>query len=45
MCIGETTGAHMGIDLRGGDVAVAEHFLHGAKIRAVVKQMGGEGVP
>ena len=34
----------MGIDLRGGDVGVAEHFLDAAQIGAVLQQMAGEGV-
>ena len=29
---------HVGIDLRGGDVGVTEHFLNGAQVRAVRKQ-------
>ena len=35
---------HMGIDLGGGDVGVAQHLLHGAQVGAMVQQMGGEGV-
>ena len=35
---------HMGVDLRRGDVGVAEQFLHDAQIGAVLQQMAGEGV-
>ena len=36
---------HVGIDLGGGDVAVPEQQLHDAKIRAMVEQVGREGMP
>ena len=32
----------VGIDLRRGDVRVAEHLLNGAQVRAVFEQMDGE---
>ena len=32
------------VDLRGGNVAVAEHLLDGAQISAVFKQMGRKAV-
>ena len=35
---------HMGIDLRGGDVGVAEQSLHHAQVGAVVQQVAGEGM-
>ena len=35
---------HMGVDLGGGDVRVAQHLLDGAEVRAVFQQMDGEGV-
>ena len=35
---------HLGIDLGGGDVRVAQHLLDGFQIRPVFQQMGGEGV-
>src|SRR6266852_6507700 len=35
---------HVGIDLRGRDIGVAEQELHDAQIRAMVEQMRGEGV-
>src|SRR5260221_3319856 len=35
---------HMGVDLRGRDVGVAEQRLHDAQIGAVVQEMAGEGM-
>ena len=35
---------HVRVDLRGGDVGVAQQHLHHAQVGAVVEQMGGEGV-
>ena len=32
------------IDLSGGDIAVAHHFLDGMEIRTVFKQMGGKAM-
>ena len=32
------------IDLRGGNVRMAEHFLNGAQIRAVFQQVHGKGM-
>jgi hypothetical protein len=34
----------MGVDLRGGQVAVAQQHLHHAQVGAVVEQVRGEGV-
>ncbi len=34
----------VGIDLGGGEVAVAEQHLHDPQVGAVIEQMGGEGV-
>ena len=34
----------MRVDLRGGDVGVAEQFLHGADVVAVLEQVRGEGM-
>src|SRR5215208_37398 len=34
----------VGVDLRRGDVGVAEHLLHGAQVGAALQQVGGEGV-
>ena len=33
------------VDLRRGEVGVAEHHLDGAQVRAAFEQMRGEGVP
>ena len=35
---------HMGVDLGGGDVGVAEQGLDHPQIRAALQQVGGEGV-
>jgi glutamyl-Q tRNA(Asp) synthetase len=35
---------HMGIDLRGGDVGMAEHLLQAAQVGAAGQQMAGEGM-
>jgi len=35
---------HMGVDLRGRDVGMAEQRLNDAQIGAVVQKMAGEGV-
>ena len=34
----------VGVDLGGGDVGVAEHFLDDAEVGAVVEEVGGEAV-
>lgn len=34
----------MGIDLGSGDIGVAEHHLHSAKVRAMGEKMGGKGM-
>jgi hypothetical protein len=41
----EALAADVSIDLGGGDLAVAEHHLNGAKVRPVLEKMSGEGVP
>ena len=33
------------VNLRGGQLAVTEQFLHAAQIGAVVEQVGREGMP
>ena len=33
------------VDLRGRDVRVPEHVLHGTQVGATLEQMGGERVP
>ena len=35
----------MRVNLRGGDIGVAEHLLNDAQIGAVAQQMRGETVP
>ena len=35
----------MSIDLRGSDMRMPQHFLHGTQIAAGLQQMGGKGVP
>ena len=35
---------HMGVDLRRGNIGMAEQRLHHAQIGAVVQQVAGEGV-
>lgn len=34
----------MGIDLGGGDIGVAEHHLHGTKVRTMGEKMGSKGM-
>ena len=34
----------VGVDLGGGDVGVAEHFLDDAEVGAVIEEVGGEAV-
>ena len=34
----------VGVDLGGGDVGVAEHFLDDAEVGAVVEEVGGEAM-
>ena len=34
----------VGVDLGGGDIRMAQHGLDGSKVRAVLEQVGGEGV-
>lgn len=36
--------AHLGIDLGGTEVTVAQHFLDMADIRAIIQHVGGHGV-
>ncbi len=35
---------HMGVDLGGGEIAVAEEQLHHPQVGAMVEQMGGKGM-
>ncbi len=34
----------VGVDLGGGDVGMAEHFLDDSEVGAVVEEVGGEAV-
>jgi hypothetical protein len=36
---------HVGVDLRGRQVAVTQQHLHHAQVGAVVQQVRGEGMP
>ena len=36
---------HVGINLGGGNIRMAQHHLHGTKIGSAVKQVRGETVP
>lgn len=35
---------HVCVDLRCGDVGMAQHFLDGAQVGTTFKKMGGEGM-
>ena len=37
--------AHVGVDLRRGDIGVSEHGLHRAQIGATLDQVGGKRMP
>ena len=39
-----TSAEHGGVDHRGLEVAMAQEFLDGADVVAVLQQVGGEGV-
>ncbi|MNH47383.1 hypothetical protein D3C79_1105910 [compost metagenome] len=41
----QTGLGHVGVDLRGRQVAVAQQHLHHAQVGTVVEQMGREGMP
>src|SRR4051812_18539812 len=41
----EVFGTDVGVNLGGGNIPVAEHFLDAAQIAPPVQQVGGEGVP
>ena len=43
--LADVGAVHVGVDLRGRDIGVAEHFLDGAQVSPALKQVGGEGVP
>ena len=41
----EALDGDVGVDLGGGQVGVAQKFLHAPEVGAVVQKVGGEGVP
>ena len=41
----ENISVHMGIDLSGRNIRMAQHFLHNTKVRASLKQMRSKGMP
>ena len=45
MSVFEAFAVGMGVNLGGGDVGVAEHFLDHAEVAAVLEEVGGETVP
>ena len=42
--VGQMLEIQMGIDLCGGDVGVAQQFLHAAQVAAGFQQVAGEGM-
>ena len=42
--LAEALPGHVGVDLGGGDVGVAEHALYRPQVGAVLQQVRGEGV-
>lgn len=40
----ESLVGHMGVDLGGGKIRMAQQHLHHPQVGAVVEQMGGKGV-
>jgi len=45
MNILEATLLHMSINLRGGNVGMAEHHLDRTQVSPVIEEVGGERVP
>ena len=45
MRLAEAFDADVGVDLGGADVGMAEHFLDGPEVSAMIEEVGGEGVP
>jgi hypothetical protein len=41
----ETVAVHMGVNLCGADVGVAEHFLEAAEVHAAGEKVGRKAVP
>ena len=40
----EMRRGHVSVDLRGGEVGVAQHLLHRPQVGSALEQMGGERV-
>src|ERR1051325_9080078 len=40
----EILPVHMGVDLRGGEIRMAEHLLHRAEVGATFEEVGGKAV-
>ena len=40
----ESLFAHMGVVLGGGEIRMAQQFLHRSEVSPTIEQMGGEGV-
>src|SRR5262245_17059031 len=40
----EVFGADMGVDLGGGNILVAEHFLNAAQVTTAIQQMSSKGM-
>lgn len=40
----QSLARHMGVDLRGGNVGMAQQQLHHAQVSAVVEQVGGKSM-
>src|SRR3546814_5077194 len=43
--LGQVLVVEVGVDLGGGDVGVAEQFLHAAQVARGLEHVAGEGVP
>ena len=43
--LGQPFGLHMGVDLGGGNIGMAQHLLHRAQIRAMRQQSRSKGMP
>jgi len=41
----EVLSVHVGVDLRGRQVRMAQHFLHGAQVRPSLEEVRGKRVP
>ena len=45
MHLDQMATTYVGIDLRRGDICVAQHGLYSAEVGAVLEEVGCEGVP